>query len=89
MVFCDFLCLSGSFKMEEGGQIISMDGNFGLVRKKSGGQSKNEPKFKGMYFLDQNTVEEYLEQLPEVKTKISVSTVMFTTHQLFDTVIIL
>ncbi|XP_064633909.1 uncharacterized protein LOC135491738 [Lineus longissimus] len=43
-------------------RIISMDVNFGLVRKKTSGRSVEEPKHSGVYFVDQNEVDQFLKE---------------------------
>ncbi|XP_064637736.1 uncharacterized protein LOC135493966 isoform X2 [Lineus longissimus] len=43
-------------------RIISMDANFGLVRKKTSGRSVEEPKHSGVYFVDQNEVDQFLKE---------------------------
>ncbi|XP_064645355.1 uncharacterized protein LOC135498820 [Lineus longissimus] len=42
--------------------IISMDGNFGLVRKKSSGVSFSEPKHAGHFFSNQSEVDEFVQK---------------------------
>ena len=41
-----------------------MDANFGLVRKKHGGQSLAPPNHDGLYFIQQDVVDSKLESLP-------------------------
>lgn len=42
--------------------IISMDGNFGLVRKKSSGVSFSQPKHAGHFFTNQSGVDEFVQK---------------------------
>ena len=44
--------------------IISLDANFGLVRKKSAGNSLAMPNHLDLYFIEQDVVDERLEELP-------------------------
>ncbi|XP_064629391.1 uncharacterized protein LOC135488665 [Lineus longissimus] len=41
-------------------RILSMDANFGLVRKKTSGESVAKPKHEGLYFLDQDEVDKFV-----------------------------
>lgn len=43
---------------------MSVDANFGLVRKRSAGHSTAEPKLGGLFFVEQSLVDERLHQLP-------------------------
>lgn len=47
--------------------VISVDANFGLVRKKSAGDSHGVPKFEGKFFLHQETVDERIAVRPKVE----------------------
>ena len=42
--------------------MISIDGNFGLVRKRSAGTSCCPPKLQGRHFLDQNAVDAWVAE---------------------------
>lgn len=45
----------------EGTHIISMDAMFGLCRKKSAGESHRPPLFSGVFFEDQEGVDQFVE----------------------------
>lgn len=41
-------------------KVISLDGNFGLVHKKSSGEGAGLPRRKGRFFLDQDQVDAFV-----------------------------
>jgi len=71
---------------ESGVHIVSLDANFGLVRKKSAGKSLAPPNHTSLYFLPQSDIDKRLDGLPKgiasEKTKVSyddVKNVVFLT----------
>ena len=48
------------YVQSNGTQIISMDGVFGLCRKKSAGVSVRPPLFSGVFFEEQQAVDEFV-----------------------------
>ena len=48
----------------DGLRVISMDANFGLVRKHSGGHALAPPNHDGLFFVQQDVVDQCLEYLP-------------------------
>ena len=59
--------------------VISMDANFGLVRKKSAGKPAGEPHHDGVFFLPQSEVDDFVEKYDDATKKgAGVSTVKIT-----------
>ena len=55
--------------------MVSMDGLFGLPRKKSAGKSHREPLHGDLYFKDQHAVDEYVASATSGKMKDKVTSI--------------
>ena len=66
--------------------MVSVDANFGLVRKKSSGNSQGEP-LHGNYFHPQIEVDEFLEDQPKKLTKSMVGITRIYTFTHFFTLL--
>ena len=53
--------------------MLSIDGNFGLCRKNMAGQSYRQPLSRDMYFLDQESVDKFVESYKYSSTNKDVS----------------
>jgi len=58
---------------QECGKTISMDANFGLVRKKSAGKSLAEPNCGSQYFVQDDIVAAFVESYSDKSAKNEVS----------------
>ncbi len=57
--------------------MVSMDGLFGLPRKKSAGKSHRGPLHGDLYFKDQHAVDEYVASATSAKMKDKVTSIYY------------
>lgn len=58
-------------------KIISLDGNFGLVHKKSSGEGTGLPRRKERFFMDQDKVDAFVSTYGKDAKKQSIVSVLF------------